>query len=118
MVIHDFICDNCNITIQDTDTKESHRCPKCGETMRWDLRGIAIHGNYKHPIHSDSLGIQPSQRAEHEKMFPNIRLDEQNRPIFEDFVSHENYLKRCNLVKHRQRIKTKGKKIATMGKEE
>lgn len=109
MAVHNFVCDECNIVIHDTTT-EIHKCSKCGKDMRWDIN-VAIHGNYKRPVHSDSLAIHPSQRAEHERMFPNIRLDKQNRPIFDNFVDHENYLEKCNLVKHPQRMKPKGKKI-------
>ena len=111
MIIHTFICDNCGTTVQDTNTNGVHKCPACDDEMRWDLN-IAIHGNYEHPIHSDALAINPDQRAEHQRLFPNIRLDKQNRPIFDNFMSHENYLKKCGLVKLSQKIKIKGKRIA------
>ena len=104
--MHNFICDDCNETVQDTDTKCVHKCPVCGKDMRWNLN-IAIHGNYKHPVHSDSLAINPNQKAEHEKIFPNIRLDGQFRPIFDNFVDHENYLKKIGCVKRPQKIKAK-----------
>lgn len=110
MAIHDFVCDECNVTIQDTNTRDVHKCSECGKSMRWDVR-VAIRGNYKHPIHSDSLAIHPSQRAEHEQMFPNIEIDKLNRPVFDNFTDHEAYLKKCNLVKHPQRIKSKGKTL-------
>lgn len=106
MISHFFTCGNCGCTIRDTDTIDIHVCPICDEDMRWDLN-IAIRGNYTHPIHSDALAIHPNQRAEHERLFPNIRLDEQNRPIFDNFVNHENYLKKCGLVKLPQKIKVK-----------
>lgn len=111
MAIHDFTCDGCNITIHDTDTRV-HICPQCGKEMRWDFgsKGITVHGNYLHPIHSDALAIHPSQRAEHEREFPNIRLDGQNRPIFDNFTNHENYLKKTGFVKERQKIKSGRKK--------
>lgn len=111
MIDHYFTCDDCGITIQDHITKEIHRCPKCDKDMRWDLN-ISIHGNYKHPVHSDALAISPTQIAEHKRLFPNIRLDKACRPIFEKFTDHEAYLKRCNIIKHPQKIKPKGKRIA------
>lgn len=111
MIDHYFTCDDCGITIQDHTTKEIHRCPKCGKDMRWDLN-IGIHGNYKYPIHSDALAISPTQIAEHKRLFPNIRLDKTCRPIFEKFTDHEAYLKKCNVMKHPQKIKPKGKRIA------
>jgi len=113
MALHNFICDDCNIVIEDSNTKTIHRCPKCGKDLRWDCN-IAIHGNYKHPIHSDALAISPTQRAEHEKRFPNIRLDGQCRPIFNNFTQHEKYMEDCGIIKHPQKIKVKGKQIATV----
>ena len=112
MITHSFTCDDCSITIQDTDTKCIHKCPTCGGDMRWNLN-IGIHGNYKRPIHSDSLAINPNQRAEHEKLFPNIRLDGENRPIFSNFTEHENYLEKTGFVKHTQKLKPKSKRIKT-----
>ena len=111
MVTHRFICNRCKIFIEDTTTKGIHKCPECGGDAALDCK-IAIHGNYKHPIHSDALAISPTQIAEHEKLFPNIRLDKACRPIFEKFSDHEAYMKKCGIVKHRQRIKSKGKRIA------
>ncbi len=104
MVTHSFVCDDCGTEVEDHTTRRIHRCPKCGLDMRWDVC-IAIHGNYKHPIHSDALAVHPDQRAEHERTFPNIRLDGQNRPIFDNFVAHRDYLKKCNLVKIPKKIK-------------
>lgn len=112
MITHTFICNSCGLIATDTDTKKIHVCGECGKDMRWDLDGIAIHGNYLHPVHSDSLAINPDQVEEHRKLFPNIEVDKQCRPIFDNFVDHENYLKKCNIVKHPQKMKPKGKIIA------
>lgn len=106
MALHNFICDECNIIVQDANTKCIHKCPNCGKDLRWDLN-IAIHGNYNHPIHSDSLAINPNQVEEHKRLFPNIRLDGENRPIFDNFVAHENYLKKTGFIKRPQKIKPK-----------
>ena len=113
----------------------SFRCPKCGtkdERMRAMQNADKMcvcscgakmnrdfaadmpfaSGDYKRAVHSDSLAISPEQREEHLKTFPNIKLDSQNRPVFDNFQAHENYIKKCNIVKERQRIKPKGKRIA------
>jgi len=111
MAIHSFVCDSCMIVVQDENTKCVHVCPECGKDMRWDLN-IGIHGNYKRPIHSDALAINPSQRAEHERHFPNIRLDNQCRPIFEKFTDHEAYLKKTGFMKEIQKLKPRSKTIA------
>ncbi len=110
MVIHKFICDNCGMNVQDTNTTGTHWCPICNKAMRWDLR-VAIHGNYKTPVHSDSLAITPSQVAEHKRLFPNIELDGDCRPIFDNFQNHENYLKKTGFIKTPQKIKPKGKRL-------
>ena len=68
-------------------------------------------GDYSRPINSDSLAIAPSQREEHLKLFPDIKLDKANRPVFDKFQSHEAYLKKCNLVKERKKVKPKGVRI-------
>lgn len=110
MAIHSFVCDECNVEVEDTTSKNIHKCPKCGKSMRWN-NNIAIHGNYKRPIHSDALAISPSQRAEHERKFPYIELDKQCRPVFDNFVRHEKYLKATGFIKEPQKIKPKGKRI-------
>ena len=107
---HTFICDDCKTTIKDVNTYGAHRCMTCGKTMRWDLN-FGIHGNYSKPIHSDALAIHPDQRAEHEVLFPNIRIDKQNRPIFDNYVDHENYLKKTGFVKQTKRIRPKSVRI-------
>ena len=109
MAIHSFVCDACSIIINDTSTKKIHWCPKCNYAMRWDLH-VAIHGNYKTPIHSDSLAINPNQIAEHKKLFPNIELDGDCRPIFDNFVDHEKYLDKTGFVKLPKKLKTLGRK--------
>lgn len=111
MALHRFICSKCYVFAEDTTTKGIHKCPNCGNDMALDCK-IAIHGNYRHPVHSDALAIHPSQRAEHERLFPNIRLDGDCRPIFEKFTDHEAYMKKCNVVKHTQKLKPKRKRIA------
>lgn len=113
MALHYFVCDYCGTVITDITTIGIHKCSVCGEDMRWDLN-IAIHGNYQHPIHSDALAISPTQVAEHKKLFPNIKLDKACRPIFEKFTDHEAYMKKCGIVKHPQKIRRKGKRIATV----
>lgn len=89
---------------------------ECGLEMIRDFTAdlpFASGGDYgSRAIHSDSLAINPSQRAEHEKLFPDIKLDSQCRPVFDKFGSHEAYLKKCNLVKDRKKIKPKGVRIA------
>lgn len=109
-MIHRFICDNCGTVVNDNTTMGIHVCPTCSEDMRWDVK-VAGGQMYKNPIHSAALAINPCQRAEHERMFPNIRIDGQNRPVFNNYKDHQAYLDKCNLRKVPQKIKLKGKNI-------
>ena len=106
MIVHYFICDKCGIGVTDADTKGIHKCPNCGQDMRWDV-GHGIRCNYKHPVHSDALAINPDQRAEHEQRFPNVQLDKQCRPVFDNLGEHQKYLDATGFVKNRQKIKVK-----------
>lgn len=87
-------------------------CTECGAKMNRDFAADLPHasGDYKREIHSDSLAISPDQRAEHEQKFPNIKLDSQNRPVFNNFQDHQAYLDKCNIVKERKKIKSKTRK--------
>ena len=91
-----------------------YKCPNCGKYMVRNYAAERPHigdKEYARPIVSDSLAIMPSQRAEHEKRFPDIKLDSECRPIFDNFKSHDNYLKETGFRKVRQRIKRRGKKL-------
>jgi hypothetical protein len=112
MAIHTFVCDECSVSVQDTNCKGVHVCPRCGSDMRWDLRFHAHGDCYSRPIHSDALAISPLQRAEHERRFPYIQLDNECRPIFDNFSSHQKYLKECGFHKERQKLKPKGVKLS------
>ncbi len=106
MAIHRFTC-RCNEVVEDITTKGIHICPRCGAEMAMDCR-IAIHGNYQHPVHSDSLAIMPSQVAEHKQLFPNIELDDEQRPIFDNYTEHQKYLDATGFQKLPQKIRRAG----------
>lgn len=109
MTKHEFKCDNCNTTVDSNTTKNIQVCPQCGRDMRYVFKGHC-RANYEHPIHSDALAISPDQRAEHERLFPNIRLDEENRPIFDNVRNHDAYLKATGFIKLPQKSKRLGRK--------
>jgi len=85
---------------------------KCGVKMNRDLQTDIpfASGDYKRAVHSNSLAISPDQRAEHEQKFPNIKLDSQNRPVFDNFQKHQAYLDKCNIVKERKKVKSRIRK--------
>lgn len=105
--LHRFTCEDCGAGMEAVMPKSMHHCPKCHGEMYLSSGGASIHGNYQRPIHSDALAIHPDQRAEHEQKFPNIRLDEQNRPVFDNMYDHQKYLDECGLVKRTQKIRHK-----------
>lgn len=117
MPIYSFICSKCGA--KDERVRAMQNANKvckciCGTNMNRDFAADIPHAanDYKKPIHSDSLAINPSQRVEHEKLFPNVKLDAQCRPVFDKFSEHQKYLNQCNIVKERKKIKPKGKRIA------
>ena len=127
-----FICENCGWYIEYGKVywglKELAKkngvetCPDCGSKLLQELRellpeqGFQIIGaEYSKPIHSDALGVQPDQVTEHREKFPNIELDNQNRPVFHNMPEHQDYMDKCGIVKHKQKVKPSGKTIATLG---
>lgn len=119
MPTYSFVCSECNDKQEVIRSMKDSDRPQlciCGADMNRDFTvdiPFASGGDYgSRAIHSDSLAINPDQRIEHEKLFPDIKLDSQCRPVFDNFSAHESYLKKCNLVKERKRVKPKGVIIA------
>jgi len=97
------------------DAGKPWRCTCCNVKMNRNLQvdlPFVSGGDYKKPIHSDALAISPSQRAEHERTFPNVKLDKECRPVFDNFQTHDKYLKKTGFRKERQKTKPRGKRIA------
>lgn len=120
MPVYSFRCTHCGNT--DERVRAMKNCNKackckCGEVMSRDIPAdvpFVSGGEYHKAIHSDSLAISPDQVAEHKKLFPNIKLDNECRPIFDNFKDHDSYLKKCGFKKERQKIKhRKTKKLPT-----
>lgn len=119
MPLYSFICPKCENKEERVRAMQNAgkrcMCTECGAKMKRDLKADLpfASGDYHHgAIHSDSLAISPDQRAEHLQRFPNIKLDSQNRPVFDNFQKHQAYLDKCNIVKERKKIKPKGVRIA------
>jgi len=120
MPLYSVICPKCGVKDEHIRTMKNANkkcmCIECGARMNRDFAAdipFASGGDYgARAIHSDSLAIAPSQREEHLKLFPDIKLDSQCRPIFDNFSSHQKYLDKCNLVKERKKVKPRGKRIA------
>lgn len=116
MPAYTFICDECGAERTIVHAIREAHPPQtcCGKTMRQDFSSIRVAGirAYRKPIHSDTLAISLSQVAEHQRLFPDIKLDSQCRPVFENYQQHESYLKKCGFVKQPQRSRPKGRRIA------
>jgi putative FmdB family regulatory protein len=120
MPSYSFVCKHCGWTDDVTRPMDESDRPyicTCGRKMSRDIVAdvpFVSGGEYRRAIHSDSLAISPDQRAAHEKQFPNIKLDSECRPIFDNFKDHNAYLKATGFKKERQRIKhRKTKKLPT-----
>lgn len=104
MVLHSFVCDNCNIEVTDTNTDIIHKCPKCNKDMRWDINiNSGSRGQYYHV--SESLAINPSQIREHNQMFPDIEVLSDGRLEFRSVKQQDDYIEKCGFVKHPQKIR-------------
>ncbi len=120
-VQHIYYCPNCDadmdmstvcITMRAHETNLCDTCGKRGYVGKKRGYTIGIRGKeYFHPLHSDSLAINPIQIAEHRALFPDVNIDGEGRPIFENFRQHDDYLEKCGFHKQDQRIKPKGRRI-------
>ena len=101
-----FTCESCS----DFTTVFVHKfgdliVPEChGKIMDRDFQTDMprVHGDsYHKAIHSDALAIHPDQRKEHERLYPDIKVDEKNRPVFDNFKAHDKYLEDTGFIKNR-----------------
>ena len=118
MPLYNYKCGMCSSRSSDIRTmadRNNHTtCDNCGGTVERDCgtESPSIRGkDYHHPLHSDSLAINPCQIEEHRKLFPDVKIDSEGRPIFENYRQHDTYLEKCNVDKKTQRIKPKGRRI-------
>ena len=124
--LHETFCDVCNESCACTKKVQIKRyvCPNCKKDLMLKTgsdgnddetcesisgKTLQIMGSpYKKPIHSDALGMQPDQVAEHREKFPNIEIDNQNRPVFTNRADHDKYMEKCGIVKHASSNKKRG----------
>lgn len=113
MPIYEFKCDECGkieeiiCSVKELDNLKPPIC--CKQKMYRIYSFNAGNKDYFKPIHSDSLAIMPDQVAEHRRLFPDIEIDSENRPVFTKFRQHENYLKKTGFEKVPQKIKRRSK---------
>ncbi len=73
---------------------------------------------YPKPLHSDALGIQPDQVAEHRELFPGTELDSENRPVFTNANQHDAYMEKAGIRKDVQKTRRPGEVIAKLESED
>jgi len=107
-----FFCPDCSksveLVLHISEVSNEHKC-ECGGTLRQDYRAKNIHDvgdrQYHTPIHSDALAINPDQIEEHRREFPDVKIDNEGRPVFETYTQHEAYLKKTGFQKLPQKKK-------------
>ena len=112
-----YVCTNCgaphNVVKSMSESSDLERCPVCNGLMRRDFGGEGVHAagdSYHTPLISDSLAMNPSQIAEHNQQFPDIKVHPDGRPQFDNFKQHNDYLAKTGFVKMPGK-KRRGKKI-------
>ena len=103
MPTHDFTCNGCRVTIQDTTAKGIHYCPACKKPMRWDFGNRKSGGDYYHV--SESLGITPEQTAEHKKHWPNVDVLPGGKLGFRSVKEQQRYANHFGLDKAPGKLK-------------
>lgn len=102
-----FKCSDCGIEAEKvlpmSQCQFGPACPKCGVNMRRAYGAEHAHAaadSYAKPIHSDALAVAPDQVEEHRRMFPDIEIDHQCRPVFTKYSQHDAYLEKTGFVKN------------------
>jgi len=113
-----FFCKECgHYTEELLAATADKRCTcECGNEMTRDFgaeRANIGDCDYRKPIHSDALAINPEQIPEHRRLFPDINVDKEGRPIFDSYKKHDSYLQKIGAVKHKGKPKRRGRKIET-----
>ena len=118
---YDFSCPRCGVAkelvvpMSDVESRMRVVCDECDAIMERDFSGVHVskgHKQYGRKIVSDSLAMNPNQIAEHRRLFPNIEVTKVGQPVFDNYVDHDAYLKKCNIVKKPKSKKRRGQRIA------
>ena len=77
-------------------------CRQCGAPMNRDYRAEGVHttaDSYRRELHSDALAIHPGQRAEHARLYPDVPLDSECRPVLRNYRQHNDYIEKRGIAK-------------------
>lgn len=115
---YDYYCEPCNEQMEIIkpmkDCSSDENCPNCGILMVKQFMGQNVgtpNKDYSRCIVSHSLAMCPTQIQEHRRLFPDIQVRADGCPIFDNFKTHDDYLKKVGIQKDRQRKHTRGKII-------
>lgn len=116
MPTYEYVCTGCkmqcDVTKPMSEFDRTEQCTECGSVMRRKITVPRVHADsYRRPIHSDALAIHPSQREEHMRLYPDVKLDEECRPILDSYTKHEKYLEARGIYKPPKRNKRRERRI-------
>lgn len=118
---YEYICPECGCEAEIIklmkDVDKPVHCEICDAVMGRDFKaeGVLVGAgrrSYHRPIVSDSMAVAPNQVAEHRRLFPDVKVLDDGRPVFDNFSDHESYLKKCNIEKMPQKKRKQGKRIS------
>ena len=118
---YEYICPECGCEeeiikpMAEVDVMEN--CSICGLILNRNFRAENVlvgagRRSYHRPIVSDSMAVAPNQVEEHRRLFPDVKMLNDGRPVFDNFTEHEKYLKKCNIEKVPQKKRKRGKRIS------
>jgi hypothetical protein len=115
MPFYTYICGVCGDNKEIVKSIKDDTIPKCcGQNMNRDYKtDLPFSGNHEYgtSLHSDSLAVAPSQVEEHKRLFPDVALDSQCRPILTNVQQHDSYINARGFEKLEQRHKRRATHI-------
>lgn len=114
---YDYDCNNCGGKVEIIKSMSSYnadeKCPICDATMTKQMStGIGTpNRDYSRVVVSHSLGMCPTQIAEHNRLFPDIKVRADGVPVFENFKAHDDYCKKTGVEKAPQRNRPQTRKV-------
>lgn len=115
MMNYCYICKTCGETrtgvsnsLSELSQELPFYCPECDEGMVLDCKPVRVMiGNepYSKPLISSALAIHPDQAIEHRTKFPDVDVLPDGQLGFNDYKSHDDYLKATGFQKTPQRIR-------------
>ena len=104
-----FVCEQCGDVYAidyPPDLEFTRCCDKYMQRVYPNHKQFHIVGAaYMRTKYSDSLAVSMSQIAEHREKFPDVKIDNEGRPGFDNVSQQDAYLEASGMVKHTQKIR-------------